>query len=331
MKRILTALGIVVLGLAIGVSEVIYRSVFCRNTIGHIFGRGQLLALVAGRGIYEIDLQREVEADAYLEGIVCSPANRSQSPPLRRGILTRLIANENVRRLSKDETVLGADLQREVDLLHCQFVNEKAWANAIRLGTISGDFLREQCRAELRARRWLEHAIGRGATASEELCRAHYAAHLAEYSQPLRLRATHLFLAAPPETAPEIVEAKRQRLDWLMARMINGEQFPQLIWEACEDEATKRLGGDLNYFSSWRMPSEFFDAVFKLKVGETPKPVRSHLGFHLVQLTEIKPARELSFDEVRTEIARFLTNRNRQTAMQHLSQEMGNHAEYLLP
>lgn len=331
MKRTLTLIVLVGLGVAagIGVSEFVYRSVSYRDAIGHLFGRGQLLALVAGHGIYEIDLQGEAEADSYLTGFVSSAANRALNPALRREILKRLVANENLRQISKKEAVLEADLERELDLLRFQFVNEKAWVNAIGLGAISAGFLREQLRADLRARRWIDYNVGSAATVNDASCRAYYAAHSADFAQPLRLRATHLFLAAPAATPADIVEAKRRLMDSLVARIIHGEQFTQLVWEASEDEATKPLGGDLNYFSSWRMPSQFFAAVSQLKVGEMGKPFRSDLGFHVVQLTDFKPVRELPFDEVGMEIAGLLTNRRRQMAVQSFGQEMSNRAEYV--
>jgi parvulin-like peptidyl-prolyl isomerase len=50
--------------------------------------------------------------------------------------------------------------------------------------------------------------------------------------------ASHIFLAAPPETVPEIVESKRTTL----------------AAETSEDEATKLNGGDLGFSSTNRMP-----------------------------------------------------------------------------
>ena len=61
----LTALALVA---GIGSGEIIYRSKICRDAIGRCFGRGHLLALVNGHGIYEIDVRAEMAADRYLAG-----------------------------------------------------------------------------------------------------------------------------------------------------------------------------------------------------------------------------------------------------------------------
>src|SRR5437016_11321025 len=51
--------------------------------------------------------------------------------------------------------------------------------------------------------------------------------------------ASHIFLAAPVDTPPEIVESKREPIDALAARLARGETLAQVAPEASEDEATK--------------------------------------------------------------------------------------------
>jgi parvulin-like peptidyl-prolyl isomerase len=68
-------------------------------------------------------------------------------------------------------------------------------------------------------------------------------------------------------------------------------------------------------FAEWpsqaRMPAEFIREVEKLGVGQRSNPFRSHLGFHIVEVSEIRPARLLSFAEARGEIALALADERR--------------------
>ena len=94
-------------------------------------------------------------------------------------------------------------------------------------------------------------------------------------------------------------------------RIAGGEPLSKLAAEASEDEASKVRGGDIAFFSAARMPPEFFAEVEKLQSGEISKPFRSHLGFHIVQLTETKPPRLVPFEEACGEISGALANERR--------------------
>jgi parvulin-like peptidyl-prolyl isomerase len=100
----------------------------------------------------------------------------------------------------------------------------------------------------------------------------------------------------------------------------------QLALEASEDEASKSRGGDLGYVSEGRIPAEFVAEVRKLRVGETSKPFRSRLGFHVAQLTEIKPSRVLTFAEARGEIAAAIANERRAAGVARIAHEISEFA-----
>jgi hypothetical protein len=55
----------------------------------------------------------------------------------------------------------------------------------------------------------------------------------------------------------------------------------------------------------------FFAAVVKMHVGEISKPIRTRLGFHIIQLADRKQARRMTFDEARGEIGLTLENEKR--------------------
>jgi len=50
------------------------------------------------------------------------------------------------------------------------------------------------------------------------------------------------------------------------------------------------------------MIQEFEDAAFALKTGETSAPVRTNYGYHVIMVSDRKPAKEFSLDEVRDDV-----------------------------
>ena len=55
----------------------------------------------------------------------------------------------------------------------------------------------------------------------------------------------------------------------------------------------------------------------------------SRLGFHIIQLTDRKQARRMTFDEARGEIGLTLENEKRQTALQNLAADLLGRAEFV--
>jgi parvulin-like peptidyl-prolyl isomerase len=67
------------------------------------------------------------------------------------------------------------------------------------------------------------------------------------------------------------------------------------------------------------MPPEFFAEVAKLDVGRRSNPFRSHLGFHIVEVAEIRPGRVLNFDEALGEVSLAVANERRALIAEHLA------------
>jgi parvulin-like peptidyl-prolyl isomerase len=308
--RARTIAGLVALALIMGgvSGEIIYRSKICRDAIGLCFSRGRLLAAINGQGIYESDVKAEMAVRQYLAG--SNPDANSED-----AVLSRLVANEALRQLSDRVTVSELEVQHEFDLLRHEFGDDKSWATRMVNSGISAQSLRQRVRENLACRPLIEEEITSRLVTDELAVSTYYAQHLANFVQPMRLRVSHIFLAAPPETLPEIVQTRQKLIDSLAARLRGGEDFEALGWEESEDDASKPRGGDLGYLSQWRTPQDFFATVSQLKIGETSKPFRSLLGFHIVRVTEIEPARQMTFEEARPEIAARLTNQRRRDAV----------------
>lgn len=269
-------------------SALLCHSTAFRDAAGRLFGHGRLIAITDGKGIYEKDL----DGDAF-------------------STASELVAMENLCRVARNEPLDVAKIDGELSLLCAQFGDEKAFLREVRSNAFSIASLRARIADQVRSLQWLEKQINAETAATEEECRQFYETHLALFTQPVRYRASHLFLAAPANTAPEIVASRRETIDALAGRLARGETWPLLAAEASEDEATKARGGDLGFFSSGRMPPEFFAEVERLAVGQRSNPFRSHLGFHIVDVTGIRATRVLGFAEARGEILLALANERR--------------------
>jgi parvulin-like peptidyl-prolyl isomerase len=297
MKGLALFVAAVLLGAATGELLCGWRAF--RNLAGLVTGRGALVKVANGKGIYASDLGGDEEvtaADAMLA--------------------------ENLRRAAVLERPHQDRVNRELGLVKAQFGNDQAFDHALAINRFSLWSLHEAITDQLRGWQWLERQVASTRAVTEEECRKFYDGHPDLFAQPVRYRASHLFLAAHAKTAPEVVAEKEAAIAELASRLQKGEPLSQLAAESSEDEATRNGGGDLGYFCETRIPAEFMVEVQKLQAGQTSKPFRSHLGFHIVQLTEIKSARVLSFEEARAEISLALANERRAGSVRRIVREI---------
>jgi parvulin-like peptidyl-prolyl isomerase len=305
----------------VGSGLLVCESVACRDAIGRYFGRGRLIALADGCGIYETDVERAAGEFGYRDDL----DNRESNPsvPSREQILSKLAANAVAHSRAAKEEIPRGETEREPKFLRAQFRDQSSWTTALRSNALSERLLGKLVAEDLKARRWIRRQIDPQLQITTEQCRQYYQEHRDIYAQPVRLRVSHLFLAAPPESAPEIVDAKQRTIDSFSKRIREGESFSDLVASNSEDEATKMRGGDLGFFSAYRMPADFFAAAARIPLGQISQPVRTALGFHIIQAVDLKPARQMTFGEVRDEIASVLGSERRLAAVRKLDVDLG--------
>jgi peptidyl-prolyl cis-trans isomerase SurA len=75
--------------------------------------------------------------------------------------------------------------------------------------------------------------------------------------------------------------------------LANGGNFEQESWVYTQDTFTKRKGGDVGFITGM-LPDGFYDletAIFTLPIGKHSDIIRSPLGYHILKVTEERPAR----------------------------------------
>ncbi len=81
----------------------------------------------------------------------------------------------------------------------------------------------------------------------------------------------------------------------LLARIRGGADFAEVARAESDDPGSAPNGGDIGVFGHGQIMPSYEEAAYKLKDGEISEPVRSSVGYHLIQLQErqVKPFEEL--------------------------------------
>jgi len=107
------------------------------------------------------------------------------------------------------------------------------------------------------------------------------------------IRASHILVKLNPEALPQDTLNAYKRIMVLRNRIVNGEKFEDVATSkgGSDDPSVQENKGDLGFFSVFQMVYSFEDVAYNTKVGEVSMPVRSKFGYHLVYVTDKRPAR----------------------------------------
>jgi peptidyl-prolyl cis-trans isomerase D len=135
-----------------------------------------------------------------------------------------------------------------------------------------------------------------------------YEENRARYEQKRKVRVRHVLARVPPGGDEA---AARKRVEEAAARVKKGEDFAKVAAALSEDENTKGRGGELGFVSEGLFDEAFARAALALEAGQVSEPVRTPSGWHLVKADEVVPARSVSLEDARLDIATGLLVKER--------------------
>ena len=90
-----------------------------------------------------------------------------------------------------------------------------------------------------------------------------------------------------------ILVATEEEAQEVVKRLQAGEDFAALALELSTDTTNKETGGDLDWFGRGAMVAEFEAAAFSLEPGKVSDPVKTDFGYHIIEVLEKDPNREM--------------------------------------
>jgi foldase protein PrsA len=93
----------------------------------------------------------------------------------------------------------------------------------------------------------------------------------------------------PDIQARHILVADLKTANEIEAKLKKGANFAALAKQYSTDTASASKGGDLGWFGTGVMDPTFEKAAFALKLNQISAPVKTQYGYHIIQVTGIKP------------------------------------------
>ncbi len=142
---------------------------------------------------------------------------------------------------------------------------------------------------------------------SEADAKGFYDQNLAQYKSPEQRKARHILITVAKTAKADEVQKAKVKAEALLAKVrANPAEFAAVAKADSQDPGSAATGGDLGFFARGAMVKPFEDAAFSMKKEEISNLVQSDFGFHIIQVTDIKPEVVKPFAEVRPEIEKAI-------------------------
>lgn len=129
-----------------------------------------------------------------------------------------------------------------------------------------------------------------------------YKSNPKRFEQAEQIKAAHILIRTAEPQGQQKAEEIRKELQM-------GADFGKLAKERSQDPGSAGKDGDLGFFTRGRMVKPFEEAAFALKnPGDISPVIETPFGWHIIRLTERKPAGIKPFEEVKENLMREAQN-----------------------
>ena len=252
-------------------------------------------------------------------------AKRPLTVKEKNSIVKDLIEKEVVRELvnqqaEKENLKIDHELiEKELKLLRAGYASEEEFNNALKSRNINLEEIKKSMQIDINARQLLNAEIKRKINISDNEVKKYYEDNKPRFQRPEAYHTRHILAAYfPPEalrnqTIEELKKNKEyftriaeEKIDKVIKELKKGANFVELAKNLSDDESSRENGGDLDFIYKGIFETSFDEAVEKLNPGETSGKIKTRFGFHVIQLIEKRPSEMAPFNEMKSEIQKYL-------------------------
>ncbi len=278
-----------------------------------------VVARVNGKAIFGRDLEQKIQEQlAPIGNPKWTNLKEDYRQELTAQQLGTLIAQELLyqKAVSIGMKATPAEAQAELAKVAKNFSSDGELNRALADRGMDRASLSREIDRSLTVAKYVQETISKKITITPAEVADYYSGHKSEFDHPDMIRSSHILILVPQGATDEQEKIAQQRAVALLARVKKGEDFAKLAKENSMDDQSASNGGDLGLLPKGQLASEYEDAAFALQVGGISDVVRSQYGYHIIKVTDRKPAGTATLDEVRTELTDYLNTRKTDQELQ---------------
>ena len=269
----------------------------------------EVLARVNGEAVTKVDFDRLVKNMELSAGPI--PAER-RDDILRKALdqlVTYTVLSQEIK--ARNISVTDTELDGNLKQMQTQFPNEAEFRKALEARGMSLERLKSDARIDMSITKMMDAEVATLAGPSDADVREFYDKNPDKFKQDESVRASHILFRVDEKATDADKKKVLALAESVLKQAKNGGDFAELAKKHSADGSAAQ-GGDLNFFSRGQMVPAFEEAAFALQPGQISDIVTTQFGYHIIKVTERKPATTVAFEEVRDRIREFLTQQRKQ-------------------
>jgi peptidyl-prolyl cis-trans isomerase C len=269
-----------------------------------------VVARVNGEDVKKDEFERMLKT---VEARAGQPIPADRRNEILRGALDQLVVYTLLSQESRARgiTVDDTEVNAKVDQLKQGFPAPGAFDAALKQRGLTLDEVKREARVDLSVTKLMDTEVASTPGPSDAEAHDFYAKNPDKFQQQEMVRASHILIRVDANADAAAKKKARTEIDGVLRQARAGTDFAKLAEEHSQDGSAAQ-GGDLNYFTREQMVPAFANVAFSLKPGQISDVVTTQFGFHIIKVTDHKPARTVPFEEASAKIKDFLAQQKKQ-------------------
>lgn len=247
--------------------------------------------------------------------------------------------------------MLGIDVTKDKKSFVYMLIKDKTVDDLIKQTLLDEEIQKKGIKAktEEQRKKMLAESVAKLKVTDSE-AKKYYQENLSKFQHEATVRVSHIFVLANRQqiknrvtTQPDNfglsakdvqakiqkeVSAKFEDAKKLLAEIKgNPDLFKKVAKESSDDKTSANKGGDLGYVGRSQMADEIANVVFAIKPNTVSEVVPTRNGYHILLVTDRKPATTDSFDKVKGQIVATLEAEKQKEILDNLANKLKKQAK----
>jgi peptidyl-prolyl cis-trans isomerase C len=284
-----------------------------------------VLARVNGEAVTKVEFDRLIKS-MEMRANQSIPAER-RDEILRQALdqlVTYAVLTQETR--ARKVMVTAEEVDSNIKQMRAQFPSEEEFKKALDARGMTLEKLKSDTRIDMTINKMVETEVSSQAAPSDAEIRAFYDKNPDKFKQDESVRASHILFRVDENADAATKKKVMEQAQAVLKEARGGADFAELAKKHSADGSAQQ-GGDLNYFTHGQMVPPFDQAAFALKPGEISDIVTTQFGYHIIKVTDRKPATAVPFDQVSGRIKDFLAEQQKQQKAEAFIQSLKQKAK----